>query len=234
MVSVEDAVIARIVKDRIQFEILVDADKAAEFKKGSNVSIENVLVISEIFKDTKKGERASAEELNKVFSTTDVFKIATTILKHGQIQVTTEQKRKAIEEKRKEIANIISKQAIDPKTKLPHPVNRILNAMREAHVDIEPNKPASDQIETILEKIRPVIPISIERIEIAIRVPIQYAGRVSSAIHSMVPVKKEGWKSDAWLAVIEIPAGMQADIYDKLNEMTSGNVEVKVVTKPHL
>ena len=49
----------------------------------------------------------------------------------------------------------------------------------------------------------------------------------------MVPVKKEEWKSDAWLAVIEIPAGMQADIYDKLNKMTSGNVEVKVITKTH-
>lgn len=231
MVSLEDAVIARIVKNGIQFEILVDPEKATEFKKGANISIENILAISEIFKDSKKGERASEEDLNKTFNTSDIFKIATAILKHGQIQITTEQKRKVIEEKRKEIANIISKQAVDPKTKLPHPANRISNAMEEAHINIDPDKDASDQIENVIEKIRSILPISIERVEITIRVPIQYAGKVSSTIRSMVPVKKEEWKSDVWVAVIEIPAGMQSDIYNKLNKLTHGSVEVKTHDK---
>ncbi|MFH1445237.1 MAG: ribosome assembly factor SBDS [Nanoarchaeota archaeon] len=229
MVSLEDAVIARIIKNKIQFEILVDPEKAMDFKKGKNISIENILAISEIFKDAKKGERASIEELNNTFNTTDIFKIATAILKHGHIQVTTEHRRKEVEKKKKEIADIISKNAVDPKTKLPHPVNRIMNAMEEAHVNINPEKPSRDQIENVVEKIRTILPISIERIEIAVRVPIQYAGKVSSAIRSIAPVKSEEWKSDSWTAVIEIPEGMQSSIYDKLNEMTSGNVEVKIL-----
>lgn len=231
MVSVEDAVIARILRDKTHFEILVDSEKASEFKHGKNISIENILAISYVFKDAKKGERASEDELKKAFNTSDIFKVATIILKQGQLQVTTEQKRKMVEERRKEIANIISKQTMDPKTKLPHPVTRIMNAMEEAHVNINPEKSANDQLEYIIEKIRAIIPISMEKIEIAIKVPTQYAGKVSSVIHSMFHVKNEQWKSDAWYAVIEIPAGMQADIYGKLNELTYGKVEVKVLTK---
>ena len=231
MVSLEDAVIARLIRDKIQFEILVDPEKALEFKRGSNIAIENILAVSEIFKDSKRGERSSEEDLNKAFNTTDVFKIATAILKHGQIQVTTEQRKKEVEERKKEIANIISKQAVDPKTKLPHPANRIMNAMQEAHINVDPDKSATDQMESVIEKIRSIIPISIERIEIALRVPIQYAGKVSSAIRSMASVKNEEWKSDVWIAVIEIPAGMQSTVYDKLNKLTSGNVEVKVLSK---
>ena len=47
----------------------------------------------------------------------------------------------------------------------------------------------------------------------------------------MFDIKKEEWKSDAWIAVVEIPAGMQGEIYEKLNNMTGGKAEVKVLTR---
>jgi ribosome maturation protein SDO1 len=45
----------------------------------------------------------------------------------------------------------------------------------------------------------------------------------------MAAVKSEEWKTDYWYGLIEIPAGMQSQIYDRLNELTAGNVEVKVL-----
>lgn len=231
MVSIEKAVVARISKAGNNFEILVDPDKALEFRKGADVSMENLLAVNEVFKDSKKGERVSRSDMEKYFGTKDVFEVAKQIIKQGEIQLTTEHRRKMVEEKRKQIANIISKQGINPQTKLPHPPQRILNAMDEAHVDVDPFKRAEDQIKVILEKIREVIPISIERLEIAIKVPMQYAGKASSLIREIVPVKNEEWKSDAWYAVIEIPAGMQGDVYARLNELTAGTVETKVVKR---
>lgn len=231
MVSVEDAVIARITKGHIHFEILVDPDKALEMKKGSGVSIDSVLAARGIFKDARKGERVPDEDLEHAFHTTDIGRIASQIIREGEIQLTTEQRRRFIEEKRNRIADIISKQGINPQTKLPHPMQRILNAMDEARISIDPFKPAEEQVKNIVAKIQDILPISIENIEIELRVPIQYAGKVSSAVRNIAPVKKEEWKADAWVAVIEIPAGMQADIYDRLNKLTSGQVEVKVVNK---
>jgi ribosome maturation protein SDO1 len=73
MVSVEDAVVAKISKEGTNFEILVDPDKALEFRKGKDTDMESILAVPEIFKDSKKGERHSSEDLHKAFGTTDVF-----------------------------------------------------------------------------------------------------------------------------------------------------------------
>lgn len=229
MVSVEDAVIARITKAGMNFEILVDPDKALEFKKGKEIAITDMLAISEIFKDSRTGDRHSAEELQKAFGTKNVWDIATKILKEGHIQLTTEQRNRMVEEKKKEIASIIARQGMDPRTKTPHPVTRILNAIAESRVIIDPFKPAKDQVKTVLEKIQGVLPISLERIEVAIKVPIEYAGKANSIVREITEVKKEEWTSSAWIALVEIPAGIQGDIYDKLNKLTAGKVEVKIV-----
>jgi len=231
MVSVDDAVITRISRDNKTFEILVDPDKALEFKKGAHLSVENILAVNDVFTDSKKGERANDTDMQKAFGTTDRLKIAEIILKNGQLQLTTDQRRKILDEKKKQIADIIFRQAVDPKTKIPHPVNRILNAMEETHVNIDPFKSASDQVEHVIEQLRSILPLSIEMIEVALKVPIQHAGKASAVIKAIAKVKNEEWKSDCWLALIEIPAGMQSVIYEKINSITSGNAEIKVVNK---
>lgn len=229
MVSVENAVIARLSKKKMLFEVLVDPDKALSMKKGAVYSLENVLAVNDIFKDSKKGERHTSSELEDAFGTTDVFKIAGEIIKEGDIQLTTEQRHRLIEEKTKEIASIISRQGIDPKTKNPHPPKRIENAMKQVHIQIDPFKPAKEQVKAILDKITEILPISLERMEIAIKIPIEYAGKASAAVREITDVKKEDWTADSWIAVIEIPAGMQSDVYDRLNSLTGGKVQVKIV-----
>jgi ribosome maturation protein SDO1 len=229
MVSVEDAVIARITKAGMNFEILVDPDKALEFRRGKEIDIDTMLAIAEIFKDSKKGDRHSAEELHKAFGNSNIWDIARKILREGEVQLTTEQRHKMVEDKKKEIATTIAMQGMDPRTKTPHPVARILNAIAEAKVHIDPFKPAKEQVKAVLEKIQEVLPISLERIEIAIRVPIEFAGKANSIVREITDVKKEEWTSSAWIAMVEIPAGLQSDIYDKLNKLTAGRVEVKIV-----
>lgn len=231
MVSLDNAVIARISKGKENFEIFVDSEKALEFKKGRDYSIENMLASNAIFKDAKKGDRASTSELEKAFGTSDVFEVAKKIIKEGMVQLTTEQRKKHVEEKRIQIAQIISKQGINPQTKLPHPSNRIINAMEEAHVSIDPFKPADEQVKLILDAIRKILPISFETLEIAIKIPLEHAGKASPVLHSMVPIKSEEWKGDGWYAVIEIPAGRQSEIYEKLNNLSAGTVEVKVISR---
>jgi ribosome maturation protein SDO1 len=231
MVSIEDATLARLSKDGNIFEILVDPDLALKLRKGGDVGIENVLASQEIFSDAKKGDRVSGEDLQKTFHSMDIFKISESIIKHGELQITTEQRNRFAVEKKKAIADIISKQGMDPRTKTPHPPQRILNAMEQAKVNVDPFKPARNQVNEVLKKIQEIIPISLERIEIAVRVPIKLAGKVSSEIRNIALVKKEEWKSEAWIALIEIPAGMQSDVYDSLNKLTSGEVEVKIVNE---
>ncbi len=79
--------------------------------------------------------------MHKAFGTTDPLKVADMILKRGTLQLTTEQRRKMVEDKRRQIIDFISRQAVDPKTNLPHPPMRIENAMEQIRYPIDPYKP---------------------------------------------------------------------------------------------
>ncbi len=231
MVSVDKAVVARIERSGQRFEIMVDPDLALEFKKGRQVSLDDVLAVQEIYTDAGRGERASEEDLRKAFHTTDPKEAASHIIREGDVQITTEHRRRLVEEKTKKLAGMISARGVDPKTRLPHPPQRIINAMEEAKFHVDFNRKVEDQLEAAVEKISPVLPISIERVEVEVRIPLQHAGRASSEIRNIAQLKKEEWRQDAWVGVIEIPAGMQSGVYTKLNELTSGQAETRVLRK---
>ena len=227
-ISTEDAVIARITKGGEKFEILVDPHKALDVRSGKDVPIEELVVSEEIYENSAKGLRASEDKINKAFGTNDIKTVVYKIIKQGDVQLTTEQRREIVERKRKAVASIISKQAINPQTGLPHPVDRIERCMEQAKVRIEPDKDPEQQIESVLESIQSIIPIKFERIMLAIKIPAQFAGKVSSIIRNFGKLVKEEWKADgSYVCMIEIPGGMQQDVYDKLNNITHGQLEVK-------
>lgn len=230
-VSVEEAVIARLTKAGERFEILVDPEKALELKRGKDISLEELLAVQEIFEDAKKGLRVQQEKLNRVFGTNNINEIAKKIIFSGEIQLTTEQRRQMLENRKKQIASIISKRGINPQTNMPHPVERILNAMRQAKVVVDLNRPIEEQIEEVLKKVQHIIPIKFEKLQIVVKVPLKYAGRAPAVIRGFGSIQKEEWTSDSYISIIEIPAGLQTELYEKMNALAHGEVEVKVLKK---
>lgn len=235
MVSVEKAVIARITKRGEKFEILVDPEKALELKSGKDVSIDDILAAKEVYEDAKKGLRASDQNINKVFGTNELEKVVKSIIKEGEVQLTTEQRREMVEEKTKAIASTIAKRGVDPRTGTPHPVDRILRAMKEAKVRTDINKRIEEQVDSTLKAIQPILPIKFEKLQVAVKVPPAYAGRAANVIRDLGTILKEEWRSDGnYICLIEISAASQQDVYDRLNSLTHGEVEVKIVKKESL
>jgi len=230
MVNLDDAVTARLEYFGEHFEILVDPDLASDFKRGQAIKVEDILAVEEIFKDAKKGDKASEEAMMKAFNTIDHVEVAANILKKGQIQLTAQQRKEMQEEKRLKVVTTIAREAINPQTKLPHPVRRIEIAMEEAKVRIDPFKSVDEQVNTTLKAIRIKIPIRFERVKVAIRVPGDFSGKVYGAIPEFGKTIKEEWQQDgSWVAVVDIPGGMQENFYLKLNELTRGQVETKLL-----
>lgn len=62
MTDIEKGVIARLNKQGKHFEVLVDCEKALDFRSGK-ASIDDALITTDIFKDVKKGEHASENEM---------------------------------------------------------------------------------------------------------------------------------------------------------------------------
>ncbi len=226
----EKYVIARYSAKGHNFEILVNPDLALKVKEGKEVNIDELLVGDYVYKDARKGLKASPEALRSVFGTDDIKKVAIEIIKRGEIHLTAEQRRKIIEEKKKQIINLIAKNAIDPKTKLPIPPKRIEIAMEQARVPVDPFKPAEEQFEEIISKISRYIPIKIAKAYIAVKIPAQYSGKAYRVLTRFGEIKKQNWLSDgSWAVEIEIPAGMQKEFIDEVNKLTHGSASIKVL-----
>lgn len=230
MVSLEKAVIARLSIGEDHFEILVDPYEAEKIIENKEVDILSSLAIDAIFTDAKKGTHASQESIQKQFATDNLELIAKKIILKGEIQLTTEQRREMQEKKRKRIVDIIVKNSMDPKTKTPHPRQRIELALEEVSVHIDPFKPVDQQVKAIIEALRPIIPISMEQIKISIKIPSQYIGKAYGTVRNYGVLEREDWQSDgSWIGIVRLPAGMQTDFYDKLNDITKGDVETRIL-----
>ncbi len=231
MVNVDEAVIARLKRDGEEFEILVDCDKALDFREGK-CALEDALVTEDIFKDVKQGDKASENEMEKIFNTKDTKRIAEEIIKNGEIQLTTEHKNKIREEKRKKIVEIIHKNSVNPKTGTPHPAQRIELAMEEAKVKINEFKKAEEQVQEILSKIKEILPIKFEIWEIVARIPSKYAAQSFNILKTYGKMTKDEWQNDGSLvAIIDLPAGMSEKFENELNKLTKGEAEIKILNK---
>ena len=227
----ERYVIARYEAKGHRFEVLVNPDLAIKLKEGKSISIDDVLVSDFIYKDAKKGLKASPEAMREVFGTDDPRTVAAEIIKRGEIQLTAEQRRKLIEEKKAQILNLIAKNAVDPKTKLPIPIKRLEIALERARVSIDPFKPAEQQLESIVSQLAKVIPIKIARAYVIVKLPPEHASKGLKALQLMGAIKKTTWLSDGSLEVeLEIPAGLQQELIDRVNAITRGSGDVKIVS----
>ena len=232
MVDIDKAVVIRLKKVGLKFEVLVDPDKALAFKKGNLVNVEEVLAYPGVYHDVRRGDAVPEKELQDNFGTTDVFRIAKKILTEGELQFTTEQRRRFVEEKKREIADIISKRGINPQTNTVHPPQRILNAMDKIGVHVDPLIEAELQVNKIVESIKTLLPIKFQRIIVQIIIPPQHSGKTYSVLKRAVGKFEEKWLNDGSLQVtLDIPAGIQGDLFNKIGDITKGDFKSSIIKK---
>ena len=213
-----------------KFEILVKPDPALEYKLGKKKDISSILVSDDIYTDSSKGTKPSTEKLLKAFKTEDQSEIAQIILKKGDLNLTTDQRRKMVDEKKKQLVEFIAKTYVDPRTHLPHPPLRIEQALKDARVSIDPQKGVDDQVKDIVEKLRSIIPLKSENLSLEITIPAQFASQSYAVLKSVGSLKKEEWQNNGSLkAILEIPAAARPNVIDRLGSITKGSATVEVM-----
>lgn len=220
----------RLTSDGEHFEILVHPDAALDFKFGRNVEISQIIAVDEVYSDSNKGLRVPSEKLLKHFKTNNFLQVAEIILRRGNLNLTTEQRRRLVEEKRKQIVANIARNFVDPRTGLPHPPLRIEQAMAEVRLSIDPFKDANEQTRAVVDELRGILPLKSERIKLLVKVPAQYASQSFGALKGVGDILKEEWGADGGLTVImEIPAGVHATLLDRLGSLTKGNGQASII-----
>lgn len=230
MVSLDDAITARYESHGTRFEVLVDPDLALDLRNGEEVDFDELLAIDKVFKDASRGDEASDEMVNKVFDTKDIEEVAKEIIQEGDIQLTSEQRKKIREQKRNQVINTIARNAINPQQNdAPHPPNRIEKAIEEAGINFDPFESVSEQVEEALDAIRPLIPIRFEKKKFAVRIPSKYAGSGYGKMREFGELIQEEWQDDgSWVGIIKGPGGIRRELEEVIAKITEGNGEVKL------
>ena len=199
-----------------------------DFKNNpDSVNIDDFLVMDEVFHDARGGERPTEDAIQNTFNTQDILEITKIILEKGSIQLTTNQRKSMVERMRQKIIHHIHSQAVDPKTKSPHPVTRIELALDESRYSVDPFKKLDLQIKDAVDKLKLLIPLSFETVRLAFKIPGTGYG-TSQRILRQYQVK-EGWLEDgSWACVIDCPAGMKGEIIGMIMKVSS-QTEVKEI-----
>jgi len=232
MISLDDAVTARLESHGARFEVLVDPDAALEIKREEfEGDIEDVIAAEDVFEDASRGDRPAEADLEEVFGTTDPIEIIPEVIRRGEIQITAEQRREMQEQKRKQLVNQITRNAVNPQMDdAPHPPERIESALEEAGFRVDPMEPVEAQVDDALDALRPVIPIRFDEVTIAVQVPPEHAGKAQSQIRDFGELEREEWQNDgSWIGVLTFPAGMQNEFYETVNEHTAGEAETQII-----
>jgi ribosome maturation protein SDO1 len=232
MISLDEAVTARLESHGARFEVLVDPDAALAIKREEfDGDLEEVIAAEDVFEDASRGDRPAEDDLEKVFDTTDPMEIIPEVIRRGEIQITADQRREMQEQKRRRLINRIARNAVNPQMdNAPHPPDRIENALEEAGFRVDPMEPVETQVDDALDALRPVIPIRFDEVVVAVQLPAEYAGSAQAQVRQFGDLQDEEWQNDgSWVGVLEFPAGMQNEFYDLVNEHTSGTGETRII-----
>lgn len=213
-----------------QFEILVEPDLAKEAKlEGEDHEIQRMLFVQEIFTDAGEGERASADEIEKEFGTRQIMEAAGEIFEKGDMQLTTDQKKEMRQEKWKKLVNMISRRVQNPRTGNPHPPNRVENALEEAGFNVQWDSNLEEEFEDAIDELRPIIPVSLDKKTVAIRIPVDNAGQAYDKLQNAAEIEEEQWGNEYFTAKVTLPAGVLKELREELQDITSGQTEMKEV-----
>jgi ribosome maturation protein SDO1 len=213
-------VIARVKIKSKHYEISVDFDEAMNVRKGSG-DITKAMNSSGIFYNAKSGEVASQKDLLADFGTVDLHAVAKAIIMRGELEKPQEFRDAERELKIKRVVDLIVRNAVDQHGR-PYTEDRIRRGIHEVHYNFD-NRPPEQQLADVLAKLGTVLPIKIETKRIKLIIPARFSGQIYGLLKDHK--EKEEWLPNGDLQVImNIPAGMQLDFYDKLNGITHGAV----------
>ena len=232
MISLDEAVTARLESHGARFEVLIDPDAALAIKRGEfDGELEDVIAAEDVFENASRGDRPAESDLETVFETIDPMEIIPEVVERGEIQITAEQRREMQEQKRKQLINRIARNAVNPQMDdAPHPPERIERALEEAGFRVDPMETVEAQVDDALDALRPVIPIRFAEVTMAVNIPADYAGSAQAKVRQFGDLDREEWQNDgSWVGVLTFPAGMQNEFYDLVNEHTSGEAETRMI-----
>ena len=104
--------------------------------------------------------------------------------------------------------------------------------MDEAKISIDRLSPAEEQTRVIVRALAPFIPIRMETVKIALKVPAEFTGQAFGIVSRFGQISQDQYQKDgSWVSMVELSAGLQMALLDELNKLTKGRLETKIIDR---
>ena len=221
--------ISRLTLHGERFEIIVAPDPALNFKLTRKGDIRKILLVDEVYSDSKKGLRVSSDKLRKLFGTTDVYAIAEKILLEGELQLTGEQRRRMIESKRQQIIALLSKLLLEPSMGNPIPSLRIEQSLSQTSVSIDPFKPPEEQVKNVIKALRQVLQFKVNEVVLTLTCPQTLSNDVYGFANLMGEVDQTRVQKDKSVKItVRMPSATMSYFLESLGKKYGDQVKVDI------
>lgn len=174
-VRLTNVAVVRMNKGGKRFEVCCYKNKIVNYRQKIETDLGEVLQADRVFTNVSKGTVASTKDLKKVFGTTDQEEVIKLILEKGQVQISDLERKAALSNVAREVANMVATKCVHPETNRPYTANQIRDAMKVAEFASQPTSARSvkqqflDCVKVIQEK--NVLNIQRAKMEVAIVTP---------------------------------------------------------------
>jgi ribosome maturation protein SDO1 len=221
--------ITRLTLHGEKFEIIVAPDPALNFKLTGKGDVRKILLVDEVYSDSKKGLRVPSEKLRKFFGTTDVYVIAEKILKEGDLQLTGEQRRRMIESKRQQIVAMLSKLLLEPSSGNPIPSLRIEQSLSQTGVSIDPFKPPEEQVKNVVKALRQVLQFKVNEVVLTLTCAQTLSNDVYGFANSIGEVDQTRVQKDKSVKItVRVPSVTMSYFLENLGKKYGDQVKVDI------
>lgn len=214
-------IIVKYKKDGHNFEILTHHGKVEPYKEGT-IGWSNVPYIEAIFKDSAKGDRYTDFQLKESFGTSSIEECMKIIVDRGELQLTSEDRKKKKEELKRKIINEIHKYYLDPKTMKSHPITTLESAIERTKINITLEKGFQRQFDEIVKKLPEFIPIRKCVMEGTLTIPNTYIGKAQGVISKFAEEGSKKYLSTHLEVQVSVIPGVYDNFMKELSSATKG------------
>lgn len=226
-------VAVKLKRDKNVYEILVHHGTVEKWRDGK-LGWGKVAFADAVFKNSAKGDRYTDADLKTEFGTANIEECMKVIAEKGELQLTSDDRRKKTEETRKQIVQYIHKYYINPKTKTPHPVVIIDNALKEQRYNVT-EEPVEKQVQKIMKTMIEHLPMRKNEVTVmrgTFTIPNAFVGKAQGVLAKHTTILGQNYSSSSCNVDVEFNSGdfdavqlavLQATQNEATFDITAGN-----------
>jgi ribosome maturation protein SDO1 len=178
-----------------------------------------VLQSTTVFSNVSKGVLAKREDLLLVFGTDDEQAICLRILREGEFQVSDKERKVELDTLFRDVASVLSEKCVNPETSRPYTLSMLERALKDAHFNLDPKRPAKAQALEALPLLQARFPIERARMRLRLLAPLAAKEEVYELLASRAAVIED---RDLMGSMLSVTCLVEPGAYRQVHALVQG------------